>query len=186
MTSTPRRSNTGPLTLAIALALAAGCGRPVQRPDGSYGLLPVGADAPEVVGYDVSHNEVRLSAQRGKDVVVFFYPKDGSPGCTTEVCAYRGNWAKFEQAGIKVIGVSADSAASHDKWLKDEHLQFALASDEAGTVAQAYGVGKFFFGFHRVTFLVGPDGKVAHVWPSVDPAVNATEVLAAAASAGSH
>jgi peroxiredoxin Q/BCP len=154
-----------------------------MRPDGTVGLLPVGAPAPEVVGYDADNAEVRVSAQRGHDTLVFFYPKDGSPGCTTEVCAFRGNWAKFQQAGIAVIGVSSDSAASHAKWLKEQHLPFALASDESGEIARSFGVGRVLWGLSRVTFLIGPDGRVLHVWPSVDPAVHAQDVLAVAAAA---
>jgi peroxiredoxin Q/BCP len=167
------------LLAAAQWLLAAGC--TTTRPDGGQGLLPVGSTAPEVVGLDVHRTEVRLSAQQGKKTVVFFYPKDGSPGCTKEVCAFRDNWKWFQEANIAVIGISSDSEERHMKWLEEKKLPFALSADESGTVAKAYGVSKMLWGFSRVTFLVGPDGKIAQVWPNVDPAVNATEVLAAAA-----
>ncbi len=166
------------LLLIIALA---GCSRAVQRPDGNTGLLPVGAVAPDVVGADVAHTEVRLSALKGRTAVVFFYPKDGTPGCTKEVCGFREAWKRFQDANIGVIGVSADSAARHQEWLEKERLPFALASDESGATALNYGVRTKLFGYERVTFLVGPDGRVAHVWPAVDPAQHFDEVLVAAA-----
>lgn len=163
--------------LAFALALAA-CG-PVKRPDGGTGLLPAGAPAPEVVGRDVQKHEVRLSALRGHPVVVYFYPQDGTPGCTKEACAFRDAWTRLEQADVHVIGVSTNSPESHQEFLEKERLPFALASDD-GPVAKAYGVKKNLWGFERVTFLVGRDGRVAHVWPSVDPGVHADDVLAEA------
>lgn len=174
-----------PITfIASALVLAA-CS-PVVRPDGGTGLLPVGAPAPEVVGRDVNGTESRLTVLKGTPVVVFFYPKDGSPGCTKEVCGFRGAWAEFQQAGIAVIGVSSDSAASHQRWLKDEHLQFLLSSDESGATARSFGVPSTLGIESRVTFLVGPDGRVARNWPSVDPAIHYKDVLAAARELAKH
>jgi thioredoxin-dependent peroxiredoxin len=161
------------------LAAASSCG-PAKRPDGGVGLIGVGASAPEVVGQDAAGHEVRLSALAGKeDVVVFFYPKDGSPGCTKEACAFRDAWDRYTKAGVSVIGVSTDSPASHKDFLTERHLPFALASDESATIAASYGVPKRLWGLSRVTFLVGKDGKVAHVWPDVDPGVHADEVLKA-------
>jgi peroxiredoxin Q/BCP len=163
--------------LALAVALVTGCG-PARRPDGGVGLLPVGAAAPEVVGYDVNGTEVRLSALAGKKkAIVYFYPKDASPGCTTEACAFRDAWDRYTAAGVVVIGVSTDDKESHVAFLKKKNLQFALASDEAMTVGPAYGVPKRVWGYSRVSFLVGLDGKIAHVWPDVDPGVHADDVL---------
>lgn len=166
-------------TLLGSLLLFTAC--TTTRPDGGKGLLAAGAVAPEVVGKDVQRHEVRLSAMKGQQVVVFFYPKDGSPGCTKQVCALRDNWKQFQAANLGVIGVSSDSEERHLKWLEEKQLPFALASDEDGKVAKAYGVSKMLWGYSRVTFLVGADGRIAKVWPVVDPAVNATEVLAASA-----
>ena len=168
--------------LPFVIGLASGCGA-VKRPDGNVGLLPVGAPAPEVIGYDVLGKEVRLSRLAGLEpAVIYFYPKDGSPGCTTEACAFRDAWDKYTQAHVAVIGVSTDSAASHHAFLEKKHLPFALASDESGVVANSYGVPKRLWGDSRVTFLVGKDGKVAHVWPDVDPGIHADEVLNVATS----
>ena len=162
----------------VGLLLVAACG-PVKRPDGGSGLLPVGAAAPEVVGRDAEHREVRLSALRGRPVVVYFYPADGTPGCTKEACAFRDAWDRLQKADVAVIGVSTNSAERHAEFLKEERLPFALAADD-GSVGRAYGVKKNLWGFERVSFLVGRDGKVAHVWPSVDPGVHADDVVRAA------
>ena len=166
------------ILLAAVLALA-GCRGVVQRPDGGHGPLPVGASAPDVVGYDASDRAVRLSEQRGHPTVVYFYPRDGTPGCTKEACAFRDAWARFEQAHVAIIGVSANSRDDHDAFLRGEHLPFALAADEPGVVAAAYGVRKGLFGDDRVTFLVDGEGRIARFWPNVDPGVHAAEVLAA-------
>ncbi len=170
------------LSLAASASLA-GCRSLPQRPDGGRGPLPLGTAAPEVVGYDAAGRAVRLSEQRGHPSIVYFYPKDGTPGCTKEACAFRDAWTRFEQAHVAVIGVSSNSRADHDAFLRDEHLPFALAADESGTVAASYGVGKGLFGYDRVTFLVDAEGHVTRFWPNVDPAVHAAEVLAAAEGA---
>lgn len=159
--------------LAISIL---GCG-PVKRPDGGVGLLPVGAAAPDVVGHDATQQEVRLSAMRGKPVVVDFYPADGTPGCTEEACAFRDAWKKYESAEVGLIGVSTNSAESHREFQAKQKLPFALASDESGAIGAAYGVKKNLWGYDRVSFLVDREGKVVRVWPSVDPGVHADEVL---------
>jgi peroxiredoxin Q/BCP len=119
-----------------------------------------------------------VAAQR--KAVIYFYPKDASPGCTTEACAFRDAWDRYTHAGVSVIGVSSDSPESHRAFLEKKHLPFALAADESGAVAASYGVPKRLWGYSRVTFLVGSNGKVARVWPDVDPGVHADEVLQAA------
>lgn len=164
----------------VSLALLAACG-PVKRPDGGAGLAPVGAAAPDLTGRDAASHEVTLSGMRGNPVVVFFYPADGTPGCTKEACAFRDAWAKYERAKVGIIGVSNDSAASHAKFQREKSLPFALVSDEGGSTGRAYGVTKRVWGYDRVSFLVDREGKIAHVWPDVDPGVHADEVLAIAA-----
>jgi peroxiredoxin Q/BCP len=164
----------------LAATIAAGCAGPVRRPDGGVGLLPAGAAAPEVVGRDRDGRDVSLSALRGKPIVVYFYPKDGSPNCTQEACAFRDVWTRYTDAGVTVIGVSRDSVESHTSFIRDEKLPFALASDPSGVVATSYGVRKLFFGDDRVTFLVDRSGHVARVWPRVDPGTHAREVIEAA------
>jgi peroxiredoxin Q/BCP len=158
---------------------AVGCGE-ARRPDGNYGLLPVGAQAPDVAAEDAAGHPTRLSEKRGRTVVVYFYPADDTPGCTKEACAFRDAWTKLEVAHIDVIGVSSNSAERHRAFQKSHNLPFALAADESGAIGSAYGVSKKIWGYDRVTFLVDRDGRVARVWPSVDPAVHANEVLKAA------
>ncbi len=113
-------------------------------------------------------------------VVLFFYPKDNTAVCTKEACAFRDAWKRYEQANVAIIGVSNDTTKSHEKFQREEHLPFPLAADESGAIAAAYGVKKNLWGYDRVSFLIDREGKVAHVWPSVDPGVHADEVLAEA------
>ena len=164
------------LSLAASLIALSACGE-AKRPDGGEGLLPIGAMAPDVVGEDPAGKEVRLSANRGKALVVYFYPADGTPGCTKEACAFRDSWTKLDQAGVVVLGVSSNSAESHRKFQKEHQLPFALVSDESGVVASSYGVSKKIWGYDRVSFLIGKDGRIAKIWPSVDPGVHAREVI---------
>ena len=165
--------------IAVAV-LAAGCGSTL-RPDGNVGLLPVGSPAPDVVGEDAQGNTVKLSDAKGKMAVVYFYPKDGTPGCTKQACAFRDAFDKLAQAGVVVFGVSRDSVESHRKFRKEHNLPFPMVADESGDVARAYGVpSKFLIMSSRVTFLVDGNGKIVRVWPDVDPAVDAQRVLEAA------
>jgi peroxiredoxin Q/BCP len=166
------------LAASLLVALSA-CGE-VKRPDGGAGLLPIGSVAPDLVGEDPAGHEVRLTGSRGKPAVVYFYPADGTPGCTTEACAFRDAWKKLDAAGVVVLGVSSNSAESHRKFQKEHQLPFALVADESGAIAASYGVSKKLWGYDRVSFLVGRDGRVAKVWPSVDPGVHASEVIDAA------
>lgn len=177
----PNASTVRAVLCAALLGVALiGCGE-TKRPDGNVGLLPVGSAAPEVVGEDAAGNPVKLSEQRGKMAVVYFYPKDGTPGCTKQACAFRDTFNKLQSAGVTVFGVSRDSAASHREFRKEHSLPFAMVADESGEVMSAYGVpSKFLIMSDRVTFLIDDQGKVAQVWPEVDPAVDAERVLAAA------
>jgi len=177
------RGDMKPFVLALALALSVAfvaCGE-VKRPDGGTGLVAIGTSAPDVVAEDPAGHTVRLSENKGKAVVVYFYPADGTPGCTKEACAFRDAWQKLDAAGVVVLGVSSNSAESHRKFQKEHQLPFALASDESGAVASSYGVSKKLWGYDRVSFLVGKDGKIAKIWPSVDPGVHAREVIDEAA-----
>ena len=129
---------------------------------------------------------VSLSDLKGKHVVLYFYPRDNTPGCTKEACAFRDEFGALTRKGAVVLGVSTDSAASHDKFAGKYRLPFTLVSDENKEIAMAYGVwgektflGRKYQGMHRVTFLIGPDGKIKKIWPTVKPAEHAEEVLAA-------
>lgn len=169
------------VVLALALAgTSLGCSGPVKRPDGGVGLLPIGSRAPDLEGRDAGGNDVKLSDVRGKLAVVYFYPADGTPGCTTEACAFRDVWKRYQAAGIVVFGVSSDSAERHRKFQQEHELPFPLVADTDGSVATAYGVRKTVFGYERVSFLVDREGRVARVWSEVDPGVHANEVLAEA------
>jgi len=158
------------------------CGSgPVKRPDGGEGLLPVGASAPDFTATTKAGEPVRLSSFRGHAVVVYFYPKDFTPGCTSEACAFRDAWARYQAQNVTIVGVSRDTEESHRKFVKQHDLPFPLASDEDGAIARSYGVKSALGVDARVTLLLGPDGKVVKTWPDVDPGVHATEVLAEAA-----
>ena len=108
-------------------------------------------------------------------------PQDETPGCTKEACAFRDAWKQLEKADIAVVGVSSNSAERHKEFQAKHQLPFPLASDDSGEIGAAYGVSKKLWGYDRVTFLVDRNGKVAHVWPSVDPGIHANEVMAEAA-----
>jgi len=151
-----------------------------QRPDGGKGLLPVGAVAPDVTGRDVTGRDSRLSEHRGQIAVVYFYPKDATPGCTKEACAFRDTWGRFSERRVLVFGVSRDSSQSHQAFLKEHELPFPLVADESGSVQAAYGVPDRLGMSARVSFLIDKHGRVAKVWPDVDPAVHADDVLRAA------
>ena len=136
---------------------------------------------PRFPGSDAEGKTVRLSDVRGRAAVVYFYPKDDTPGCTKEACGFRDAFQKYTTRGIAIFGVSRDSADSHQAFRGKYALPFVLVADVDGNVQRAYGVASF-MGVpsamaSRVTFLVGKDGTIARVFPQVDPGVHATEVL---------
>jgi thioredoxin-dependent peroxiredoxin len=150
-------------------------------------LLPVGAAAPDMTGQDAAGAPMKLSAQKGRYAVVYFYPKDETLGCTKEACSFRDAFDKFVNAGVTIFAVSRDPASSHVSFREHYHLQFPMVADPTGAVQKAYRVPPVKPGVEvtaRVTFLVGPDGKIARVWPKVDPVVNARDVLDAVAELG--
>ncbi len=133
---------------------------------------------------------ISLKDLRGKKVILYFYPKDDTSGCTIEAKDFNDRVAAFAEAGAVVIGLSPDSVASHDKFRKKHGLGFDLASDETKATLEAYGVwaeksmyGRKYMGVERTTFLIGADGRVLKVWPKVKVPGHAEEVLAAARSA---
>lgn len=148
--------------------------------------LKEGDPAPDFTAPTNGGGHISLRDLRGHNVVLYFYPKDDTPGCTKEACAFRDDFARFKKQGALVLGVSIDSAKSHDKFAEKHRLPFTLVSDENKEIVQAYGVwgekqfmGRKYQGTHRVTFLIGPDGKIRKIWPEVKPAEHAAEVLAA-------
>ncbi|XXT15168.1 peroxiredoxin [Sorangium sp. So ce429] len=179
-----RRFPTALVFVVVAVVFAfvslLACGA-AERPDGGQGLLPVGAPAPDVFAADQHGAIQRLSDQRGRAVVVYFYPKDGTPGCTEEACAFRDAWDRFKQANVQVFGVSADTRESHESFATEHRLPFPILVDTDHTWASAFGVPMRLGTMARVTFLIDPDGKVAKVYPDVDPGVHADDVLKDAA-----
>ena len=167
--------------LGLALAVSA-CGQ-AKRPDGGLGLLPVGSAAPDITAEDPAQHEVKLSSMRGKPVVVYFYPKDETPGCTVEAQDFKGRFDELKKADITVVGISTQNAASHQAFIDKEKLPFSLAVDEDKSLAKAFGVPVSASGMSaRQTFLIGKDGTVKKIWRDVRPKDHANEVLAAAQS----
>ena len=147
--------------------------------------ITIGATAPDVTLPDQAGQTQRLKDRRGQWVLVYFYPRDDTPGCTVEACAVRDEWKAFRTAGIEVVGISADSPASHRKFADKFKLPFTLLADEGKQVIRAFGVwgkkkfmGREFDGILRQSFLIDPAGKVAKVYAKVKPAEHAAEVLA--------
>jgi peroxiredoxin Q/BCP len=153
-------------------------------------LLDIGDRAPEFELPTDGGGEISLRGLKGKKVVLYFYPKDDTSGCTAEAIAFNGLRDKFAAAGAVLIGVSPDSPISHAKFKKKHGLAFPLAADESKSMLGTYGVwleksmyGRKYMGVERTTFLIGPDGRIARVWRKVKVPGHAAEVLAAAEAA---
>jgi len=149
------------------------------RVPGAKELLPVGMPAPDfkTIAHDGTH--VVLSALRGRDVVLYFYPMDDTSGCTKEACDFRDAWARLQDAGVAVFGVSTQGNASHAEFARKYHLPFPLLPDDQGELAGKYHVPLTMGLAHRVTYLIGKDGRIRRVWAKVAPAGHAAEILAA-------
>ncbi len=152
--------------------------------------LSVGAIAPDFVLPGDGGAEVSLASYRGKKVVLYFYPKDDTSGCTKEAIEFNGLKVEFERAGTVVIGLSPDSVKSHDKFKAKYGLDFPLAADEEKSALEAYGVwveksmyGRKYMGVERTTVLIGADGTIKAIWPKVKVDGHAAEVLKAALGA---
>jgi peroxiredoxin Q/BCP len=152
-------------------------------------MISEGSKAPAFSLKDQAGNAVKLGDFAGKQVVLYFYPKDNTPGCTTEACDFRDQHSKLQKAGAIVLGVSPDSDKSHQKFIDKFSLPFPLLVDTDHSVAEKYGAwgekslyGRKFMGIIRSTFLIGADGKVKKVWPKVKVAGHVDEVLEAVKS----
>ena len=143
------------------------------------GLLPVGAPAPEFAVTAHDGRRVALAELRGRWVALYFYPKDDTPGCTKEACGFRDAAQPLQGAGVVVLGVSEQGAASHAAFAEKYQLPFPLLPDEHGALAAAYHVPVTIGLAKRVTYLIGKDGRIARVWPSVTPTGHAQEILTA-------
>jgi peroxiredoxin Q/BCP len=146
-----------------------------------------GQPAPDFTLLRDGGEEVRLGDFRGRKVVLYFYPKDDTPGCTTEALGFSVRREAFDAADTTVLGISKDSVKSHERFLGKHGLEVVLLSDETGATVERYGAwveksryGRTFMGIDRSTFLIGPDGRVARVWRNVKVPGHVEEVLAAA------
>jgi peroxiredoxin Q/BCP len=148
--------------------------------------LKEGDKAPDFAVSDEAGKTVRLKDLRGKKVVLYFYPKDDTPGCTKEACSFRDSFSKFKKAGIEVFGVSLDSEKSHQKFIDKYKLPFRLLADTERALSDSFGtygekkfMGRTYMGNHRMTFLIDEKGKIKKIFSKVKPEEHAEEVLAA-------
>lgn len=148
-------------------------------------MLELQAKAPDFTLSDKDGKQVSLSDFLGKKVILYFYPKDNTPGCTRQACAFAGAYEEFRQKNIEVIGISKDSVASHVKFAEKYNLSFVLLSDPELQAIRAYGVwqekklyGKVSMGVVRTTFIIDEEGKIEKIMPKVKPDTNAAEILA--------
>ena len=148
-------------------------------------VLKEGSAAPDFTLPDENGKKRSLAEFLGKDIVLYFYPKDETSGCTTEACNFRDDYSAYEKAGVVILGVSPDSPASHTKFKAHHLLPFTLLSDEDHKVLDLYGAwgkkqmyGKEYDGVLRTTYLIGKDGKITKVFENVKPAEHSAEILA--------
>ena len=146
--------------------------------------LQVGDKAPDFSLPASTGETISLKDLTGKKVVLYFYPKDDTTGCTKEACSFRDANDDLKDAGVVVLGVSKDSLKSHDKFIDKYNLNFPLLADEGTAVGNSYGAwgekklyGRTYMGMYRMTFLIGEDGKIEHIWPKVKPEGHAQQVL---------
>ena len=148
-------------------------------------MLETGMKAPQFTLRDKDNKEVSLSDFLGKKVVLYFYPRDNTPGCTRQACAFAGLYKEFQAKGVEVIGISKDSVSSHAKFAEKHNLSFVLLSDPELQAIEPYGVwqekklyGKVSMGVVRTTFIIDAEGKIEKIMPKVKPNTNAAEILA--------
>ena len=170
---------------ALSLIACGACGgRQAGAPEKK--LLPVGSEVPALVRVDHTGKVVSLRSEQPS--LVYFYPKDGTPGCTKEACAFRDAWQRYETAGVRVIGVSTNSEEKHREFAKEHDLQFSLIADPEHAWSDAFGVGPVSWVLPnadaRISFLVDKQGRIAKVYDDVEPAVHADQVLKDAKALG--
>jgi len=148
-------------------------------------MIKEGVRAPGFELPDQEGKVHKLSDYKGTWILLYFYPKDDTPGCTKEACAIRDNWSSFKKLGVQVFGVSADSVSKHAKFAQKYELPFTLLADEEKHVVESYGVwglkkfmGREYMGIHRASYLIDPEGQIAKVYEKVKPAEHAEQVLA--------
>jgi peroxiredoxin Q/BCP len=188
----PAQTNEPVVTEDVTLIKAARPAKPKvtplpKIPVGEASVLTVGDVVPEFEGVDQDGEVVKSSSLAGAPYVIYFYPKDDTPGCTTQACGFRDERAVFAEHGVRVIGVSPDSPASHTRFRKKYGLEFTLIADTERRLVTLFGVwklkqnyGREYWGVERSTFLVGADGRIARQWRGVKVAGHVPAVLAAA------
>ncbi len=139
--------------------------------------LAIGDTAPNFTVNDTNGNPITLSDYAGKPVVMYFYPKDDTPGCTKEACSFRDNYDQYLSKGITVFGVSMDNEASHHAFTEKFNLPFPLLADTAGEITKAYDVDGGGYS-KRVTYVIGADGKISQVYTTIQTATHATDIFA--------
>jgi peroxiredoxin Q/BCP len=174
--------------VALTLLAAAGLARAAEpapsptpapaQPAAAPELLAVGSPAPTFTAVAHDGQKVDLAKLKGKLVVLYFYPKDDTPGCTKEACDIRDNWTKMQKAGVAVFGVSTQDNSSHKAFAEKYKLPFPLLPDDKGEIAAKYKVPVVNGNARRITYLIGKDGKIKHVWPKVTPVGHSAEILA--------
>ncbi len=151
---------------------------PVAPAPQADGERAAGKPAPAIKAQAHDGTVIDLAALKGKQVVLYFYPKDETPGCTKEACAFRDAWNDLAKTGVVLVGVSTDSLASHKQFAEHHKLPFHLISDEDGSIAKAYGVPNNGGFLGRQTFVIGADGTIKKIYRSVDVSKHASEILA--------
>ena len=146
--------------------------------------LQEGDQAPGFETINQNEQKISLDDFKGKHVILYFYPRDNTPGCTKEACSFRDEFAQLESMGVVLLGVSCDSVASHQKFISKFELPFNLLADTSQQIVKAYGVwgpkqfmGKTFNGIHRVSFWINPEGIIERIWNKVKPDTHAKEVI---------
>jgi len=182
------------LLATLPLTLALGCAKDSPQPSPSAPSttsaaasapateVTVGQPPPDFTATDQDGKPVHLADLKGKPVVVYFYPKDETPGCTKEACSFRDAWADLQKKGVVIIGISTDSAASHKAFASNHQLPFTLVSDPDGVIAAKYGVPVTLGFTKRQSFVVGVDGNVKKIYRSVDVSKHAAEIAQDTAS----
>jgi thioredoxin-dependent peroxiredoxin len=165
------------LLLVTIAGLVSSCGA-TQRPDGGTGPLTQDTTVARLTAIDQRGGTVSVGGETRELTVVYFYPKDGTPGCTAEACAFRDVWQQYKAANVRVIGVSNDDSQSHATFAKEQRLPFSLVADTDGTWASHFGVASFAGFYARTTFLLGAHGVVLKTYRDVDPGLHAKEILA--------
>jgi thioredoxin-dependent peroxiredoxin len=160
----------------LVLAMACASSGAAQTPSAP---LAAGTPSPDLEGVDQNGAPLSLKALRGQPLLVFFYPRAGTPGCTKEACAFRDAWQNYQKAGVRVVGVSHDTVSDQAAFAREHGFGFPLISDTDGRWGKAFGVPlRLWKLYSRISFLIGRDGKIAKTYLDVDPGVHARQVLA--------